>query len=86
MQTMSMNPGLAPLSAPPQMSLATLVPGGQSALGEEPLYVNAKQYHRIVKRREARTRQEALYKAAKKEKAKEVRLTNCITSLQRTLI
>jgi hypothetical protein len=62
----------SPLSPPPQMSLATLVPGGQPPLGEEPLYVNAKQYHRIIKRREARSRQESLYRAAKKEKAKEV--------------
>lgn len=35
---------------------------------EEPLYVNAKQYHRILKRRDARARWEAQYKNARKDK------------------
>ncbi|XP_013407189.1 nuclear transcription factor Y subunit A-7-like [Lingula anatina] len=37
----------------------------ESADGEEPLYVNAKQYHRILKRREARAKLEALGKIPK---------------------
>jgi hypothetical protein len=35
---------------------------------EEPLYVNAKQYHRILKRREARARLEELNRVAKARK------------------
>lgn len=36
--------------------------GGDLGLEEEPLYVNAKQYHRILKRRQARARLEAQLK------------------------
>ncbi len=39
-----------------------------AALTDEPLYVNAKQYHRILKRREARARWEAYHKSLKKDK------------------
>ena len=37
-------------------------------LEDEPLYVNAKQYHRILKRRDARTRFEAQIAKLKKTK------------------
>lgn len=36
--------------------------GGDIGLEEEPLYVNAKQYHRILKRRQARARLDAQIK------------------------
>ncbi len=39
-----------------------------AVVAEEPLYVNAKQYHRILKRREARARWEAQIKNQRKEK------------------
>lgn len=41
---------------------------GQDASTEEPLYVNAKQYHRILKRREARAKLEAFAKMQKDKK------------------
>ena len=42
--------------------------GGDLGLEEEPLYVNAKQYHRILKRRQARAKLEALQKALRERK------------------
>lgn len=40
----------------------------QAQVEEEPLYVNAKQYHRILKRRVARFKLEEQYKSAKARK------------------
>jgi len=58
--------------------------GGASGVvqntGEEPLYVNAKQYHRILKRREARTKWEAYNKNPKKVKVCIIKRIYCIKS------
>ncbi|KAI9302828.1 CCAAT-binding transcription factor (CBF-B/NF-YA) subunit B-domain-containing protein [Cunninghamella echinulata] len=40
----------------------------QSSASEEPLYVNAKQYHRILKRRAARAKLEELHRVARSRK------------------
>lgn len=44
------------------------VPGPTEAVEEEPLYVNAKQYHRILKRRQARAKLEAEGRLPKERK------------------
>ena len=73
-------PPLPPPLPPPQM-----LPGAAGALSalsrfplssgdmmeEEPLYVNAKQYHRILKRRQARARLEAEGKIPKQRQVPE---------------
>ncbi|KAI9206422.1 CCAAT-binding transcription factor (CBF-B/NF-YA) subunit B-domain-containing protein [Polychytrium aggregatum] len=56
------NPLPSPVAPPPSIQ------PDASGAGEEPLYVNAKQYHRILKRREARAKLEAANKPFKKEK------------------
>eukprot|EP00122_Pirum_gemmata_P013115 Pgem_evm1s12204 len=50
----------------PLANETTAAPGGAE---EEPMYVNAKQYHRILKRREARAKLEQKYNIPK-ERAK----------------
>ena len=54
----------------------------QAAFDEEPLYVNAKQYYRILKRRLARQRLEELHRLSRQRK---VRFFNICVSLFRRL-
>ncbi|KAL8599477.1 hypothetical protein ACOMHN_065276 [Nucella lapillus] len=49
--------GIQVINLPTQNSTPLPVPGTDT--GDEPLYVNAKQYHRILKRRQARAKLEA---------------------------
>ncbi|KAG9009792.1 Transcriptional activator [Tulasnella sp. 427] len=53
------------IPAPPP---AALPPADGEALDEEPLYVNAKQYHRILKRRVARQRLEEVHRLSRQRK------------------
>lgn len=56
-------------SASSSSSPATTAPAtSNDPLDEEPLYVNAKQYHRILKRRAARARIEELHRLSKERK------------------
>ena len=54
----------------PQMS-------GDIGLEEEPLYVNAKQYHRILKRRQARARLDAQIKIQREKVGLSCLLRDC---------
>ncbi|XP_041370592.1 nuclear transcription factor Y subunit alpha-like isoform X2 [Gigantopelta aegis] len=49
----------------PSQQMGQQLPMPGSDTGDEPLYVNAKQYHRILKRRQARAKLEALGKIPK---------------------
>ena len=53
-------------------------PLGSGELEEEPLYVNAKQYHRILKRRQARAR---LEQEGKIPKQRQVCVCVCVRAL-----
>ena len=55
---------MQPLALYPPRTLGLPTPD----VPEEPLYVNAKQYHRILKRRAARAKQEAEHKISKGRK------------------
>lgn len=57
----------APL-AEDQLSHDVELMQGEDGLDEEPLYVNAKQYHRILKRRMARQRLEEIHKLSRDRK------------------
>ncbi|KAI9496709.1 CCAAT-binding transcription factor (CBF-B/NF-YA) subunit B-domain-containing protein, partial [Zychaea mexicana] len=56
----------APAPPPPMAGFQRTPPPVEAV--EEPLYVNAKQYHRILKRRAARARLEELNKVARARK------------------
>jgi len=61
----------APAAAASSSNINQRIPAiaaGQEMLEEEPLYVNAKQYHRILKRRQARAKLEAEGRIPKERK------------------
>ncbi|XP_069140642.1 nuclear transcription factor Y subunit alpha-like [Argopecten irradians] len=57
--------GIQVINLPTQQAAGQQLPVTGSDSSEEPLYVNAKQYHRILKRRQARAKLEALGKIPK---------------------
>ncbi|OWF51475.1 nuclear transcription factor Y subunit alpha-like [Mizuhopecten yessoensis] len=57
--------GIQVINLPTQQTGGQQLPVTGNDSGEEPLYVNAKQYHRILKRRQARAKLEALGKIPK---------------------
>lgn len=62
------NPGLMPTSATMMSGMYRMQGNGSELIEEEPLYVNAKQYHRILKRRQARVDLEAKQKKLRERK------------------
>ncbi|KAG8903623.1 Transcriptional activator [Tulasnella sp. 403] len=52
----------------PISGLPSTMPGAEDVMDEEPLYVNAKQYHRILKRRIARQRLEEVHRLSRQRK------------------
>jgi len=56
------------LSTATSSSPAAAAQTNSDSVDEEPLYVNAKQYHRILKRRAARARLEELHRLSKERK------------------
>ncbi|KZO95646.1 hypothetical protein CALVIDRAFT_538044 [Calocera viscosa TUFC12733] len=58
----------SPSPAPETAAEASASAENAAAVDEEPLYVNAKQYHRILKRRVARARLEELHRLSKERK------------------
>jgi hypothetical protein len=58
----------ATLSTASSSSPVTAAQASSDPIDEEPLYVNAKQYHRILKRRAARARLEELHRLSKERK------------------
>ncbi|XP_046365163.1 nuclear transcription factor Y subunit alpha-like [Haliotis cracherodii] len=57
--------GIQVINLPSQQTGGQQLPMPGSESGDEPLYVNAKQYHRILKRRQARAKLESLGKIPK---------------------
>jgi hypothetical protein len=61
---------MMPIVLTPEMAaqLGTSVPRSNEMFVDQPIYVNAKQYHRIMKRRQARIKLEAKRKLAERSK------------------
>jgi hypothetical protein len=57
------------------------MPLANEMIEEEPLYVNAKQYHRILKRRQARAKLEAQQKALRERKVAYIKILIIILML-----
>ena len=76
-QTTAASTATAGASAQTQMPRIPLA-AGPELLEEEPLYVNAKQYHRILKRRQARAKLEAEGRIPKERKNTSMSRVTCM--------